>query len=433
MSIGLFIFYLFVFCYWLFRWAKKHLPENWCRNMLLFAFLLRVGIGLLFGHYTRNIEYNDYWRLFKESKIETTWLLHDTHNFFYKDILDNNGYEGNPFASFFFRNGNNLYFNDLRDNLVIKFNAVLNVFSGCNYYINVLIANFLAIWCLLALVKVFRYWLRPGYRWTVFGAFLLYLPLTVWTSNIQKDMLCLMLLACFLFTYSFAKNKIGFKRALYWIVGISSILLLLVIKNYMAMILVVSALLVWMSRPASKHFTRRFWTLLACVFAGFVVSSSLPDSINFPLLLARKQNGFYDIAGAQPIPSIPLSGNIGSYLRNMPHAVMNVFFFPIEKSLFTDRIGWLGMASCLFFLLLTIMAIRFPRKADLWKNPFFLMMFTFCLLEYLLIGEAVAYYGALLRYRAVPETVFCVLLLQMIDFKKIIHYALIKKIYDKKS
>lgn len=421
MSILLFVVYLLLFTYWLYRWGKKHLSNiNW-RRVLLFAFILRVGVGLFFGFYTRNLENNDYWRLFRESKEETDWLLHDTPKFFYKDILDNNGYSGNPFTSFFFKNGNNMYFNDLRDNLIIKFNAVLNVFSGYNYYVNVLIANFLVMWCLLGLASVFRYWLNPRYTWTVLGVLLLYPPLILWTSNIQKDMVCLMLLAVILFTYSFRKGKSGAKRFLYWTAFFAAVFIMLLMKNYMAIILVGSLMMVWVARPSSPSFAKRFWILLGCVFGLFCVSSFFPNSVNFALLLARKQKGFYDVNGDQPIPSIALSGDIVTYLRNLPHAVMNVFFFPLEKSLLYDRIGWIGGSSCLLFLMLTILAFRFPTRKELWKNPFFLIMFAFCLLNYLLIGECVAYYGALLRYRCIAETVFCLLLLQLIDFQKIKH------------
>ncbi|WP_447640780.1 MULTISPECIES: hypothetical protein [Chitinophagaceae] len=423
-TIVLFIFYLFVFCYWLYRWGRSHALDRVFPNVLLIAFLVRIGIGLVFAHYTRDIAGNDSWRLFGDSLEETDWLLHDTPKFLYKDILDNNGYAGNPFTSFFFRNGNNMYFNDLKDNLVIKFNAVLNVFSGSNYYINVLIANFLLMWCLLALSRVFRYWLQPQWCWTVIGILLFYPPLLIWTSNVQKDMLSLMLLGIILYTCSFPKEK---KRVLYWITAGLAWMLLLLTKNYMAILLAGCFTMAWLARPSSAQFSKRLLLLTIGVLFLFALSSFFPDSINFPLLLARKQHGFYEVNGEQPIPSIPLTGHIGSYISNLPHAVMGVFFFPLSKDLLTDRIGWLGMCSCFLFVVLTGLAIRYPRKGNVPKNWFFATLFVFCLLTYLLIGESVAYYGALLRYRSVPETMFCMLLLQRINFQEISSLYINKK------
>lgn len=419
MSFILFTFYIVVFTYWLFRWGKNHLASKSFQYIFIIAFLLRVGLGVFMGFYTKDLVGNDSWKLFGASLEETNWLLHKPYDFFYKDILDNNGYQGNPFTSFFFRNSDNHYFNDLKDNLMIKFNAVLNVLSGTNYYINVLIANFLVMWSLLGLAKVFQYWLKPEKSWTIFFVFCLYLPLILWTCSIQKDMVCLILLSTFLYGYTFIKSKQGSKRFLYGSMIMLSAFLMLLIKNYMAIILVGSVLMAKLARPTSKHFNRNFFILGSLAFVVFIVSSYFPSSINFPLLLAKKQHGFYEVASAQPIASIPLTGNIGSYLKNLPNAIFNCFLFPLSRTLLFERIGWIGLAIFLFFILLTICAFKFPRKVGLWQNPFFLSMFCFCLLSYLLIGESVAYYGALLRYRAIPETIACILLLQLIDFKKI--------------
>lgn len=419
MSIALFIVYLLTFCYWLFRWGKKHLSNKWFRRILLLAFLLRVGAGVFFTHYVRDLPGNDNWIVFNASIEETSWLLHDTPDFFYKDIFDNNGYKGNPFKSFFFRNGHNFYFNDLKDNLVIKYQAILNVFSGCNHYINVLISNFLVMWSLITLIGVFRRGLQPRWYWTVWAVFLLYPPLILWTSIIQKDMLCLLLFAVILYTYAALKESSSRKHILYWTLLGLSLFFLLLLKNYMAMILVSSLLLVKIAKLSNRYFVRCFWMLLIGIFVFFAISSFFPDSINFPLLLARKQNGFYDINGGQHIASIPLTGHIGSYISNLPNALMNGFLFPLSGYLFGERLGWIGFGSILLFVVLTFCVFLFPRKSGSWQNPFFLLMFAFSLLSYLLIGQSVAYYGALLRYRSIPETIFVVLLLQLIDFQKI--------------
>ncbi|PZP52696.1 MAG: hypothetical protein DI598_00285 [Pseudopedobacter saltans] len=426
MAIALFGLYLFVFAFWLYRWGSKSL-SNLSKYLVLVGFLLRVAVGVFMAYYTENLEGNDSWKLFNASKEEVNCLIHHPGSFISDGILDNNGYSGNPFTSFFFRNSNNFYFNDLKDNIIVKFNAILNVFSGGNYYVNILIANFLVMWCLLALVKVFRYNLKPDSQWTIIGTFLLYLPLILWTSNIQKDMLCLMLLSVFLYCYSFLGDRYGYKRLLFWMYMFFSVLVLVLIKNYMAIILVGCTVMVRVANPNSTHFTKRFFIAFGLVFVFFMISSFFPNSINFPLLLARKQNGFYDIAGAQPIPSIPLTGNILSYIQNLPNAIFNCFFFPISKNLFVERIGWIGFAIFFLFLALTVLAIKYPRKSGLWSNAFFLMMFSFCLLNYLLIGESVAYYGALQRYRAIPEAIFCILILQLIDFKKINDLYISKK------
>ncbi|MFT4203262.1 MAG: hypothetical protein QM610_05055 [Chitinophagaceae bacterium] len=423
----LFVLYLLFFSCWLYRWGRKRLSDEVSRWVFLLSFLLRVGVGIGFAYYTRDLAGNDYWRIFRDSKEETDWLLHDTPKFFYKDIWDNNGYKGNPFTGFFYRNGDNGYFNDLKDNLIIKCNAVLNVFSGSNYYVNVLIANFLVMWCLLGLARVCIYGLQPQRRWTVYGVLLLYPPLVLWTSNIQKDMVSLALLAVVLYTYIFQKGKVGWQRLLYWTAFILSLLLMLLIKNYMAMILAVCLVATWLPRPGIRGFARRFlWLLVGCLWL-FALCSFFPDSVNLPLMLARKQHGFYEVNGGQPIPSTPLSGDMVTYLRNLPHAVVSVFVFPMERSLLVGPIGWMGLATCVLFLLLTYCAVRFPRGGRPWQSPFFLMLSGFCLLHYLLIGETVAYYGALLRYRSVAEAIFCMLMLQLTDIEKIDRIHIVRK------
>lgn len=195
----------------------------------------------------------------------------------------------------------------------------------------------------------------------------------------------------------------------------------------MAIILFGCLVIMQMAGPASPSFAKRFWIGIAGLFVLFGLSSFFPNSINAALLLARKQHGFYEVNGDQPIASIPLTGNIVSYLQNLPNAVMNVFFFPLDQSLLVDRIGWIGLVTFLFFIVLTFCVIKFPLRKSQWRNPHFVMLFAFCVLSYLLIGESVAYYGALLRYRCIAEVIFCILLLQLIDFQKINRLYIDKK------
>ena len=256
---------------------------------------------------------------------------------------------------------------------------------------------------------------------------MLYLPLILWTVSIQKDMLCLILLAVYLYTYSYIGKQKGLKKITYGMLFVISIFLLLCIKNYMAILLLASTSIVKIADRQSPYFIKRVVVGVGLLFLVFFISSYFPDSVNLPLLLGKKQHGFYDIAGDQPIKSVPLSGNILTYFQNLPNAIFNCFLFPLSADLLTDRIGWIGLVIFFTFIILTLGAIFFPRKCGLWKNSFFVMMFLFCVLSYLLIGESVAYYGALLRYRVIPETIGVILLLQLIDFQKINQLYIVKK------
>jgi len=145
-----FLGYLILFCfiiYWI-PFFKKSGIAWW---LLIGLFCIKVGVGVVYGLYFNTpalIDKADTWRFYRESLPETQLLLHHPLAFV-KSIFESNYAErGGLFV------GKNSYWNDLKDNIIIKLFAVCNVFTRNNYYSNTIFFNFLYLFGLVAFYKL---------------------------------------------------------------------------------------------------------------------------------------------------------------------------------------------------------------------------------------------------------------------------------------
>ena len=235
---------------------------------LIGLFVLKVLAGLAYAYFYSLPAYrpnSDSFRFFNYSLQETDWLLKQPLAFF-KDIFSY-GYRdaGNIFI------GENSYWNDLKSNIIIKLLAICNVFTGKNYYADIIFFNFLFFFGPIAFYKLMNEFFSTR-KWLLLVAIFCMPSFLFWCSGIHKDGLLFSALGlAFWQFHQIMKHGFNIKKAL---IVLLCIVLVFALRNYVSLALILtftSWFLACRFKGSVKHFV--FLYSLAIVF--FLASSFL--------------------------------------------------------------------------------------------------------------------------------------------------------------
>ncbi|MFY8046552.1 MAG: hypothetical protein ACOVOS_08260, partial [Chitinophagaceae bacterium] len=137
MAIALFIAYAIFF-----SWLLGKIPfvkrAGLPMPYLIALFVLKIAAGLAYGYIHFNapghVGLTDTWKFFYQGSEETAKILKDPYMII-RDILPHEVHRG--FGKLF--TTENSYWNDVKHELMVKLAAVLNIFSGSRYYVNVVL------------------------------------------------------------------------------------------------------------------------------------------------------------------------------------------------------------------------------------------------------------------------------------------------------
>jgi len=204
--------------------------------LFLLKVIAGIGIGWLSLHYYG--AGNDYWDLNREGWKEYQLLLSDPGEYFSNIFRSDYGQGyGGLFDSF------GSFWNDLKNNLVIKMVSVFDLLSQGNYYINSLFFNFFIFFGHVALYRIFNHLYTQRTTSCIIGCFLL--PSTLYfTSGIHRDGMVFLVLALLLYFifFSLQEGRLGVN----WITGMIICAVLLFLLRNIVLILLLPALLAWM-------------------------------------------------------------------------------------------------------------------------------------------------------------------------------------------
>jgi len=178
----LFVIYLLLFCWLVIRipFFKNAPIHKW---ILIVIFLLKIAAGIAYAWLFAQPQYintADTWNYYHASVAETNWLLHEPVAFI-KDLFHYNYINsGNLF------NNQSSYWNDLKNNSIIKLMAVVNVFTDSSYYVDIIFFNFLYLFGPVALYRLAIAYYPQQEMWLIVPVFLLP-SFLFWCSGIHKD------------------------------------------------------------------------------------------------------------------------------------------------------------------------------------------------------------------------------------------------------
>lgn len=387
----IFIFYLFIVSYSLTKipFFKNAGVGKWT---LIALFVLKVIAGLAYARFYRIPRYykgSDTWRFYRLSLEETKVLLKSPY-YFLKDLFVY-GYSspGNVLAP------ENSYWNDLKSNVPVKIMAVMNVCTNNSYYADIILFNFLFLFGIVALFKVFDAFFPGKKRLIIIGLF--FFPSTLfWCSGVHKD--GLILSAAGLIIYSFSKiSSAGFSYKHFFCIVFNSILIFS-LRNYVLFALL-PALFAW--GISLKFPDKSIMVFLSIYLLGGLLFFALPfmfPSINFPLYLSLKQRDFLTLEGSSAVQLPFLIPTFKGFIAFLPYAVDMAFFRPHLSEV--KNFSYIPAAVEVIIFILLIISSVFSIKRQTLCTPFILFLLFFSLSTLLICGYTVPYSGAIVRYRS---------------------------------
>ncbi len=415
MQISIIFLLYFVFFNWLVTRINFFKATGLGNRVLIALFSLKIIAGLVYAWVYSQPAYiniSDTWGYFEKSKSETDWLLKDPTAFF-KDIFMY-GYQqsGSLFA------GQDSYWNDLKDNFIIKLLAICNVFTLKNYYADIVFFNFIFFFGPVALFKITTTLLHVKKLPAVIFIFLLP-SFLFWCSGIHKDGLVFTFTAIIVFHfYKQIQRKKIISLSLF--ISIFCFACLFALRNFMALLLL-PALAAWLLCNYYPAKSKLFIVLIyALGTVLFFVSGYISPQTNLPQYIIDKQSVFKELSGGSKIEVPLLETSVLSYAAFLPTAIDIAFFRPHVTDV-ASIIYIPAAAEVLLLWAMAILSLLLPNKKRMGsqQNAFLLFCLCFSISFLLLAGYTITFSGAIVRYRAVVLPFLFLPVLQKLDFIRI--------------
>ena len=413
MTIILFIIYLLLFCFIItrIRFLDMLSVPTW---VLPIIFCIKVAAGVAYGFYFNlpsQRDGADTYRFFRESLPETQLLLH--HPFLFIQSLFTHGYDqtGNLFI------GSNSYWNDLKDNIIIKILAVCNAFSGSNYFVNIIFFNFFYLFGLVAFFRLLKPFNRVHPYILVATVFLMP-SFLFWCSGIHKDGLIVSGIGLVFFCCK--QLMVAPKASRYWLVMSISWLFLFFVKNFLALALL-PALFGWYVSEKNKHWQQFYFI---AIYSGGILLLMLfglmGEKFNALHYIVNKQHEFLLLEGASAMKLPLLQPTIESMIHYLPKALDIAFFRPH----FSDAKSAAYLLPFAEIMVYTAIVLTYLwlMRSRLRMPPFYICCMYFAISILLLDGFTVTFIGAIVRYRSLMLPFIMAPIISMLPFNTI-HFS----------
>lgn len=377
----------------LFRWLNRRKGKPADERWLIAAFVAKLAAGFAYGYvYAHYFPVSDSWVYFKESLVEYQNLLTRPSAFFSAGITFNN-------LTDFFSTADDAPWSNMGENLLIKLLAVFNVFSGGNYYINVIFFNALSFWGLYLIYFVAKKHIQKN--GLLIFCIVFFLPSCLfWNSGIDKDGLIVFFTGTLIYAVHYC---ITVKRTVGQLgVCVLSFVFIFLLRNINALILLPAIAAWWISVkvvPARPYLS--YLIVYSACIVFFFLSVSFPSKFNLPLKLAEKQHQFLTLEANTVLPLTPLKPTIKSYAEVLPQAVNHVFLRPYITEI-KSPFHLMAFAEMILIITIILLAVLWGAKHMLRQllQPFCLFLIMVSLGGLLITGYTVPFTGAIVRYKA---------------------------------
>ena len=386
------------------------------KQIVLGLFTIKILAGVAVGlasHYILQ-DKTDYYRT-NFYGIQEYHSMLQTPKIFFTDIFTSNYAERGEFFG-----SQSSYWNDLRFNIIYKIMAFANIFSRGNYYINSVFFNFVGFIGLILLYKVFID-LYPLKKWAVIiGCFLL--PSTLYFgSGIHKDLIVLTALPVFCYAMYFGlKQGFTLKKVSFLVL---SFLVILLIRNFIAVILLPCAVTWFISYRYRLSVVKSFATFLAAGILGTIVLHSLSEKVNPLQIVVNKQQAFFALGKANTdFVMDTLQPTVKSFAMQAPAALRHSFLAPYPTEFDNLYMNCFAVEIIIYWLLFFVMLITQWSSGKSW-NAFIVFGVIFTILIFLFTGYITPAAGALVRYRSIYFPFLLVPILCEINRNKLLSKA----------
>jgi hypothetical protein len=392
----LFVGYLLLFA-WLVTKVNFFTRSGLSKSQLMIIFFLKVIAAIFYGwvgiYYGGYAKMWDTWAFHTSGLYEYHLLQTDPHE--YLTNLFRNGYEDGMNRFFESRNS---YWNDLKGNVFVKMLSVFDLLSQGHYYVNVIFYSFLSLFGPIALYRVMKD-AFPGKKRLILFSLFGFPSFLYWTSGIHKEGMIFTGIAISVYCIYFA-HKEGRFSGKKIIALLLSVILVLILRNFVAILLIPALFTLHIANKYKKHGLLIFSSLYVLFIILFFNIRQVIPRLDFPGAVVEKQQAFIKIKrGKTTVPIKALEPTALSFLENTPQALSLTVLRPYPK----DVHHLLSLVSVIEMNLLYLLVLLFLWKRN--RDPmdrnliYFCLFFAFSVL--LAIGFSNNNIGAIVRYRTV--------------------------------
>ncbi len=395
---------------------------------LQFAFIIKIAAGFalyfIYRYYYTNRASADIFKYFDDGKIMASAFY--SHPVDYLKMLFGIQNDTPYFTHTYYNQMNNWFrvydsnlFSD--SHLIIRFNALMMLFSFGYYHVHTIISCFLSFIGLTAMFKFFIEY-APKAKYGLFLSIFLIPSVVFWGSGVLKEGLIFFSIGLLLFYSNHFFERFSFFK----IIVISfSILILLYTKIYVLIILFPLMIIFKSMRLESQGYKN-----IGFVYGGVLLITGTIGYLALTLLthydvlamLAQKQHDFFVLAKSEQAGSLiylnPLAPEWSSFILELPIAAVNVFFRPLIG---LDNSPMMVPSAIENFILwtLSILIVFFPAKLTRSQKLLAHFSLWFVLGIFLLTGITTPILGAIVRYKTIALPFWGVILSLCIDKRKL--------------
>ncbi|MCW3102721.1 MAG: hypothetical protein JWO09_1161 [Bacteroidetes bacterium] len=408
---------------------------------LIFILKIIAGLALwaVYTFYYTDRATADIYKYFDDSKVISDALW--THPLDYLKMLSGLGNNTPAFDHYYSemhywaRKIDSSIYND--SHTIIRFNALLRLFSFGYYNVHTVVICFLSLTGLTAIYKTFVPYLQDKKKELLAAVFLLPSVL-FWGSGVLKEGLIFFALGLLIY-YS---TKLFSRKAL--LICLAAAFLLAFSKFYVWLAIFPGILfLLWVNKAGRQRLFLKFAAVTGIVAVTGLNIDKFTNIQNPLVTLSQKQSEFSQLAygnltdaNNKPIPTAgsliginPLEPTLSSFVANAPAALQNTFFRPYITEARSPMmlLSALETLLVLFIVLLCLICMKPPREIR-WEYVLFCL--SFVLIQFLIIGETTPVLGAVARYKTIALPFLLIAFLFIADKKKLLEKVpLYRKIF----
>ncbi len=347
-----------------------------------------MALGWISNHYSY---YNDYWGLNRDGWAEHQLLRSDPQEFIRNIFYSPYDHYGGFFNSV------GSYWNDLKNNLILKLLALFDFFSRGNYYINSLFFNCFGFFAHIAFYRVFIH-LFPGKKWqAVIGCFLL--PSTLYfSSGIHKDLIVFTMLGLYCYSLYFSlQHRFTPKRVFFLLVAMLAILLT---RNFLLIALIPASFALVLSQ-------KRKWNPILCFSGVYAIGITFLLLLQWAIpafeplkIITQKQYDFLQLpAAASQLPMQTLQPDAISIFKQIPIAFNHGFLRPYlwEPA---GRFSFFFALEIIIYLFLLLLLVLRKDDRHSFNRPFLLFAIFFAVSMIIITGLIIPNSSSIVRYKS---------------------------------
>ncbi|MGB1247492.1 MAG: hypothetical protein ACPG4Z_01310 [Chitinophagales bacterium] len=300
---------------------------------------------------------------------------------------------------------------------IVRFNAIVRLFSMGNIYIHGLFAGFVSFVGCFLLAKVYERKLAAGF--IALSSIFIFPSLLFWTSGMHKEFVSAFSLG--LVFYSMTKVVEHYRQVKYFLLSLVGLSFLFFARDYMMMLLIVplTIYIVLERKKFSPIVIYSTIMTLVVLLACFLPLPFFGDTAIAVILEKRHQFESLGV-GNTSIELYSVNGTLFAFLSAFPQSIFNVLFRPHFGDANTTILFLTAIDTFLISGVILGGLFYFIRK-KVYHHNFTVFIFTYSLSLLVVIGLIVPNLGAIVRYRSTALLLLIPLCVHLVmkNFKKL--------------